>query len=146
MSDLVGNPEDQFSHNKAQQMDISHTVRTKNRANSYFPEGGHSASLTVHCKKNRYHKKKRIDTKKRLGRQEHSAPVLWIGALTCDRRPCAGTFVPEHVKIMSTCNIKCLFVNLVISRFGFEGRIWVLISPVPGHCLLVAFKSKTYIG
>ena len=29
-----------------------------------------------------------------------------------------------------------LFVILVISRFGFEGRIWVLIAPVPGHCLL----------
>ena len=33
----------------------------------------------------------------------------------------------------------CLFVILVISRFGFEDSIWVLIAPVPGHCLLVAF-------
>ena len=30
-----------------------------------------------------------------------------------------------------------LFVILVISRFGFEAGIWVLIAPVPGHCLLV---------
>ena len=27
---------------------------------------------------------------------------------------------------------------LVISRFGFEGRMFVLISPVPGHCILVS--------
>ena len=28
-----------------------------------------------------------------------------------------------------------LFVILVISRFGFEGRILVLVVLVPGHCL-----------
>ena len=27
----------------------------------------------------------------------------------------------------------CLFVILVISRFGFEGYIWVLIASVPRH-------------
>ena len=30
-----------------------------------------------------------------------------------------------------------LFVILVISRFGFEGWIWVLIASVPGICILV---------
>ena len=29
-----------------------------------------------------------------------------------------------------------LYVIIVISRFGFEGRIWILIAPVPGLCLL----------
>ena len=29
------------------------------------------------------------------------------------------------------------FIILVISRFGFKGGIWVLIAPVPGHCMLV---------
>ena len=27
---------------------------------------------------------------------------------------------------------------LVISRVGFKGGIWVLIAPIPGHCLRVA--------
>ena len=30
-------------------------------------------------------------------------------------------------------SVICLFVILVVYRFGFEGWIWVLISPVPGH-------------
>ena len=29
----------------------------------------------------------------------------------------------------------CLFVALVVSHFGFEGRTLVLIASVPGHCL-----------
>ena len=34
----------------------------------------------------------------------------------------------------------CLFViRSVISRFGFEGRIWILIAQVPGHCLHFTF-------
>ena len=38
-----------------------------------------------------------------------------------------------------------LFVILVISRFGFEDGIWVLIAPVPGHCLLVTY-FHIYMG
>ena len=38
-----------------------------------------------------------------------------------------------------------LYINfllvLVISRFGFEGAIVVLIAPVHGHCLLVTFMT-----
>ena len=34
---------------------------------------------------------------------------------------------------------------LVISRFGFEGRIWVLIVLVPVHCLLDAFRNSGVI-
>ena len=37
------------------------------------------------------------------------------------------------------CQIKRVFV---ISRFGFEGMIWVLIAPVPGHFILVTLKSR----
>ena len=37
---------------------------------------------------------------------------------------------------------KCsLFVILVVSRFGFDGGIWVLIAAVPGHCMLVTFRK-----
>ena len=32
-----------------------------------------------------------------------------------------------------------LFVILFISLFGFEGGIWVLISIVSGHCILINF-------
>ena len=37
----------------------------------------------------------------------------------------------------------CLFVILVISRFGFgfEGLIWVLIASVPDLCILLTFKD-----
>ena len=33
------------------------------------------------------------------------------------------------------------FMYLVISLFGFEGRIWDLIVAVPGHCLSFYFRS-----
>ena len=36
----------------------------------------------------------------------------------------------------------CIFV---ISRFGLEGGIWVLIVPVPVHCLLVALLSDVTV-
>ena len=32
-----------------------------------------------------------------------------------------------------------LFVILVISRFGFEGWIWVLFASVPDLCILFTF-------
>ena len=34
------------------------------------------------------------------------------------------------------------FMYLVISLFGFEGRIWDLIVSVPDHCLSFYFHSK----
>ena len=50
-------------------------------------------------------------------------------------------FVKElftRLTICSLCNLT-IYAILVISRFGFEGGIWVLIAPVPGHCILVTF-------
>ena len=47
--------------------------------------------------------------------------------------------LPTRLTICSICTLTIIFVILVISRFGFEGGIWVLIAPVPGHCLLVTF-------
>ena len=32
-------------------------------------------------------------------------------------------------------SLLCLFVALVDSNFGFEGRTMILIASVPGHCL-----------
>ena len=37
-----------------------------------------------------------------------------------------------------------LFVILDISRFGFEGMIWVLIAPISGHYLLFTFDSDVF--
>ena len=36
------------------------------------------------------------------------------------------------------------FMYLVISLFGFEGRIWDLIVSVPDHCLSFYFLSAVY--
>ena len=33
---------------------------------------------------------------------------------------------------------------LVISRFGFDGRIWVLIASIPDLCILFTFFSKVF--
>ena len=38
----------------------------------------------------------------------------------------------------------CLFVILVISRFGFESGIRFLIVPVPVHCLRVTLKMVVF--
>ena len=35
----------------------------------------------------------------------------------------------------SMFSLLCLFVALVVSHLGFEGRALVLIVSVPGHCL-----------
>ena len=33
----------------------------------------------------------------------------------------------------------CLYVILIVSHFGFESSICLLIAPVPIHCFLVTF-------
>ena len=35
-------------------------------------------------------------------------------------------------------------VLVLFFRFGFEGRIWVLIAPVPSRCILVTFTAVTW--
>ena len=37
------------------------------------------------------------------------------------------------------------FEILVISRFGFEGWLWVLITSVPGLCILLTFIGSLMI-
>ena len=46
--------------------------------------------------------------------------------------------------------VLCLFVTLVVSHFGFEGRTLVLIAPVPSHhyvnvSVLIKFSQKTSV-
>ena len=48
-------------------------------------------------------------------------------------------FLKELLSRLTICSLCILtFVILVISRFGFEGWIWVLIALVPGLCTLFA--------
>ena len=38
-------------------------------------------------------------------------------------------------------------LTICIFRFGFEGGVWVLISQVPGHCILVTcVAAKAVFG
>ena len=41
--------------------------------------------------------------------------------------------------------ILCLFVVLVVSRFGFEFRTLVMIAPFPVHCLSFTFARTKII-
>ena len=40
---------------------------------------------------------------------------------------------------LTICSLCIFTIYLVISRFGFEGWIWVLIASVPGLCVLFYF-------
>ena len=42
----------------------------------------------------------------------------------------------------SVVNSNVIFSGFSRSRFGFEGGIWVLIAPVPGHCILVTLITS----
>ena len=45
--------------------------------------------------------------------------------------------LPIRLSICFLCILWFYFVILVISRFDFEGGVWVLIAQDPGHCILV---------
>ena len=52
-------------------------------------------------------------------------------------------FLSDHL-LRKSCSLSrpyvlfvvSLFVSSAISRFGFEGEIWILIAPVPGHFIM----------
>ena len=47
-----------------------------------------------------------------------------------------ATFLERAVhSVNHMFSLLCLFVTLVASHFGFEGRTLVLIASSPGHCL-----------
>ena len=41
-------------------------------------------------------------------------------------------------------SLLCLFIALVVSHFGFEGRTMALIASFPGHCLPFTFWILIY--
>ena len=54
--------------------------------------------------------------------------------------PPFGKKLPTRLTICSHCILTiCSFSYF---QFGFEGVIWGLIAPVPGHCILVTFKNQ----
>ena len=44
------------------------------------------------------------------------------------------------IRLTDVLFVLYLFVILVVSHFGFEGGTFVLIAPVPGHCLPFTFS------
>ena len=60
--------------------------------------------------------------------------LVWFGLLS-------GHLLGKSYPLSWPCVLVvfCLFVISVISRFGFEGWVWILFAPVPVHCLLVTF-------
>ena len=50
----------------------------------------------------------------------------------------------ERAAHSSNCvfSLLCLFVALVVSHFGFDGRNFVLIASVHGHCVHFTFKTS----
>ena len=59
---------------------------------------------------------------------------------TCLGKSCS--FDLPHVPFLNCCQ----FMYLVISFFGFEGRMWDLIVSVPAHCLSFYFSLKGRIN
>ena len=51
--------------------------------------------------------------------------------------PPFGKELPTRLTLCSLCSLT--ICSLVFYRFIFEGGIWVLIAPVPSHCILVTF-------
>ena len=45
------------------------------------------------------------------------------------------------------CSLCAMYiVILVIYRFVFQGKFWVVIAPVPGHCLLATFAKMMTVN
>ena len=65
--------------------------------------------------------------------------IILISVRVVERPPFGKelfTLLPHFVFVI------CLFVVLVISRFGFDDRLLVLIVPVPGHCLPFTLATR----
>ena len=57
--------------------------------------------------------------------------------------PPFGKYLLTRLTICSLCILTTVFVIVVISQFGFEGWINVLIDSVPDRCIvLFTFKSR----
>ena len=68
--------------------------------------------------------------------------VLVVFRLVCVHIIFSSVWVAEwppfgkELLILLTKHSLCIFVILVISCFGFDGWIWVMIAAVPGLCIL----------
>ena len=57
---------------------------------------------------------------------------VWVAEL-----PSYGKWLLTRLTKCSLCILTICI--LVVSRFGFEGWIWVLFAPVPGLCIVFTF-------
>ena len=63
---------------------------------------------------------------------------VWKASLFFSKKIFRWCLTFEAVYILTSC-------NFVISRFGFESGIWVLIAPVPGNCILFTLNKSNRI-
>ena len=55
-------------------------------------------------------------------------------------------FGKELLTRLTICSLCILTIyNSIISRFGFEGGIWILIAHVPGLCILITFTEENLL-
>ena len=55
-------------------------------------------------------------------------------------------FGKELLTRLTICYLCILTIyNSIISRFGFEGGIWIMIAPVPGLCILITFTEENLL-
>ena len=67
---------------------------------------------------------------------------LVFGVRFCPVSPvCLAERPPFGKELLIRSTLLCLFVALVVSHFGFEGRTLVLIALVPDHCLFFTSYS-----
>ena len=136
MSDLVGNPEDRFSHNEAHILMDIHSkvvsfiqkVKRKQRLGN-----GTIRTKILSLKPKCLKLKLQLD----IIHRQHTAAI--------SKKVATQLPLPYLINLnfaKTRCCYGCLcqkFVILVISRFGFEGWIWVLITSVPDLCILFTF-------
>ena len=62
--------------------------------------------------------------------------MRWYDNMAALADPCLCSMYLPYVP-----HVICIFVILVMSHFGFEGRIFVLVVPPSGHCLFLVLQQ-----
>ena len=58
----------------------------------------------------------------------------------------SGYLFGELLTRLTICSLCIMTVCiLIISRFGFECGFWILIAPVPDHCIRLTFINRTVL-
>ena len=66
--------------------------------------------------------------------------IFYIFPFWIPRRPSYGVYISQFIVFARVCSqVDDFNARNIQSRFGFEGWIWVLISSVPGLCILLKY-------